>query len=79
MEWREDSARALVVAAQIQNDLAHRAATFIRERNLTNYSFGEKLGWSADRVGRLLRGEQAMRLEDVTALVVMLRLSVRVE
>ena len=79
MEWREDSARALVVAAQIQNDLAHRAATFIREGNLTNSSFGERLGWSTDRVGRLLRGEQAMRLEDVTALVVALRLSIRVE
>lgn len=78
IDWLADAPWALVVSARLQHDLAGKTATFIRETDLTAASFGKRMGWSTDRVGRLLRGEQSMRLEDVTALVAILGCEIQI-
>jgi hypothetical protein len=74
-EWRSDSPIALVSAARLQHNLSNRLALHMKKNNLTAASLGAKLGWSADRLGRLLRGEQAMRLDDVTSVLILIEVS----
>jgi hypothetical protein len=70
--WRTESATTLDAAdqlrvAQIHHDLVVRVWRALRARGWRVEDYAEEVGYSLDRMGKLMRGEAILRLEDVAA------------
>ena len=70
--WRTEAATTLAAVdqlrvAQIHHDLVLRVWRALRARGWRVEDFAEEVGYSRDRMGKLMRGEAILRLEDVAA------------
>lgn len=72
LQWRQPdrlTSASQIAAARLQHAVSFRVQLTVRRRSgATLLNLAEEIGSSRDRLGRMLRGELAMRVEDLFAL-----------
>lgn len=70
-KWTEANSDEMVDqlrVAQLHHDLIYRLRSALRGRHWTVAEYATEVGYSRDRMGKMMRGTAVLRLEDVVAI-----------
>lgn len=73
IDWKWDAATTddgldQLRVAQVHHDLVCRLRSALRSRHWTIDDYAREVGYSRDRMGKLMRGTAVLRLEDIAAM-----------
>jgi ribosome-binding protein aMBF1 (putative translation factor) len=73
IEWKWDQARTdaeidQLRIAQVHHDVIVRFRAALRERQWTQQDYADEVGYTRDRIGKVVRGTALLRLEDLAAM-----------